>query len=159
MSRCRCDRRFGECRAVASAIRIRLAVMPDNGGTSTGALRHLTPDQMQGRAYQPHCSHDHIKALMWPWPRVLQCSERRAFKHRTIHMSAQRARAARSSRTNSGTMPAALPTDAHWIIAREALRLCRNGVNAWMRLSLVCKEWAAGAHCQRCPTQICPASR
>ena len=42
-------------------------VMPDNRGTSTGALRHLTPDQMQGLLtvcdYRTHYGHDHIKAL------------------------------------------------------------------------------------------------
>ena len=37
----------------------------------------------------------------------------------------------------------ALPADAHRIIAREALRLCRGGLHAWLRLSLVCKDWQA----------------
>ena len=41
MSRCRCVSRCGECRAFASAIRIRLAAMLCNGGTSMDALRHL----------------------------------------------------------------------------------------------------------------------
>ena len=42
-----------------------------------------------------------------------------------------------------GSVLPALPTDAHEIIAREALRQCRSGLHAWLRLSLVCKDWAA----------------
>ena len=79
MRRCRCSRRFGECRAFASAIRIRLAVMPDYWGTSIGALRRLTTDQTQclltvvstDRAAQIHQGRG---------PGVLNASEPKAFE-------------------------------------------------------------------------------
>ena len=103
------------------------------------------------------CSQSSINCTAYTGPtkslaRKAPCSERRGIQIRCLNMSMRmRSRNAFNStqRMTSGPMPA-LPTDAHRIIAREALRQCRNGVNAWMRLSLVSKEWAAalrGAHC------------